>query len=68
MVELNKTGLVSEVELTDRESGNKIGMGGVERTPSGHVIIHVDGSKVPGCIEEGFTIGDVKIAEDPQGL
>lgn len=68
MVELKKTGLVAQVDLTDRDSGNKIGVGGVERTSSGHVIIHVNGSDVPGCIEDGFTIGEIKIAEDPQVL
>lgn len=68
MVELSKTGLVSKVDLNDRVTGDKIGSGSVERTGSGHIIIHVNGSEVPGCIEDGFAIGDIKIAEDPQGL
>lgn len=68
MVELSRTGLVSKVDLNDRVTGDKIGMGGVERTKSGHIIVHVSGEEVPGCIEEGFTIGRINIAEDPQGL
>lgn len=66
MVKLSKTGLVAEVDLTDPNSGDKIGVGQVERTGSGHVIVHVNGSDIPGCIEEGFSIGEIKIAEDPQ--
>lgn len=63
VVELSKTGLVSEVDLNDRGSGTKIGVGHVERTSGGHVIIHIDGSKVPSCIEGSFTIGEIKVQE-----
>jgi hypothetical protein len=63
MVNLGKTGLVSQVELTDREDNSTIGTGGVERTGSGHIIVHVDGSKVPSCIEKGFKIGTISVHE-----
>jgi len=68
MVELSKTGLVTQVDLTDRESGDKIGTGSVERTKTGHIMIHINGSDVPSCIEDGFKIGPIRIAEDPQTL
>jgi len=63
MVQLNKTGLVAQVDLRDRDNGQKIGVGHVERTGSGYVIIHVSGEDVPGCVEQGFTIGEIKIIE-----
>jgi len=63
MVELSKTGLVAEVDLTDRESGRKIGVGQIERSSTGHITIHVDGFKVPGCVEDGFKIGEIKVVE-----
>lgn len=57
---------MTQVDLTDRESGTKIGVGAVERTSGGHVIIRIDGSKVPNCIEGSFTIGEIKIMEGEQ--
>jgi hypothetical protein len=54
---------MTQVDLTDRESGNKIGVGAVERTSGGHVIIRIDGSKVPNCIEGSFAIGEIKTKE-----
>lgn len=66
-VQLSKTGLVAEVDLTDRDSGAKIGVGHIERTKSGYVIIHVNGEDIPGCVEKGFGIGAVWIAEDRDG-
>ena len=66
MVELSKTGLVAQVDLNDRDSGSKIGVGHIERTSGGHVIVHINGEDVPSCIEGSFTIGEIKVAEDPQ--
>ncbi|QJD49794.1 hypothetical protein SEA_CLUBPENGUIN_70 [Streptomyces phage ClubPenguin] len=66
MVELSKTGLVAQVDLTDRNSGSKIGVGHVERTSGGHVIIHINGEDVPSCIEGSFSIGEIKVQEGEQ--
>lgn len=66
MVNLGKVGLVAEVDLTDRESGLKIGTGFVERTKSGYVIVHVDLSTIPGFVESGFSIGPISIIEDKE--
>lgn len=63
MVSLIKTGLVAEVDLTDREDGSKIGTGFVERTKSGYVIVHVDLSKLPEQALRGFAIGPISVHE-----
>lgn len=63
MVNLDKTGLVAEVELRSNEDGSKIGTGFVERTRSGYVIVHVDLSKIPGFVESGFSIGPISVTE-----
>lgn len=66
MVNLDKSGLVAEVELRDKDNGNPIGIGFVERTKSGYVIVHVDLDKIPEFAREGFTIGPISIAEDKE--
>lgn len=63
MVNLDKTGLVAEVELRDKDSGAHIGDGHVERTKSGYVIVHVDLSKIPEFAAKGFTIGPISVRE-----
>lgn len=63
MVNLGKIGLISEVDLTDRATGSKIGSGVIERTRSGYVIVHVDLSKIPDFVESGFAIGPIAVRE-----
>jgi len=63
MVRLEKTGLVAEVELRDKGSGEQIGIGFVERTRSGYVIVHVDLSKIPEHAHSGFSIGPIVVRE-----
>lgn len=63
MVNLNKAGLIADVELRDKESGAKIGTGHIERTRSGYVIVHVDLSKIPDFVESGFSIGPISVTE-----
>lgn len=63
MVRLQKVGLISDVELRDKDSGEQIGSGFVERTKSGYVIVHVDLSKIPEFAEKGFTIGPISVRE-----
>jgi hypothetical protein len=63
MVNLDKSGLVAEVELRDNEGGAKIGTGFVERTKSGYVIVHVDLSKIPEFATKGFSIGPISVRE-----
>lgn len=63
MVNLSKHGVISDVALHDRETGDRIGSGFVERTKSGYVIVHVDLSKIPDFAEKGFTIGPISVKE-----
>jgi hypothetical protein len=63
MVVLNKSGLVAEVDLNDKDTGARIGTGFVERTKSGYVIVHVDLSKIPEYAFRGFSIGPIAVAE-----
>lgn len=63
MVNLDKVGLVAEVPLTDNDNGLQIGIGFVERTKSGYVIVHVDLSKIPEAAEKGFSIGPITVQE-----
>lgn len=63
MVNLGKVGLVAEVDLTSREDGSKIGIGQIERTRSGYVIVHVDLSTIPDFVESGFSIGPIAVHE-----
>jgi hypothetical protein len=63
MVNLSKTGVISDVALHDKETGNQIGSGFVERTKSGYVIVHVDLSKIPDYADKGFTIGPISVQE-----
>ena len=64
MVSLAKTGLVTEVELRDKDSGSMIGTGFVERTKAGYVIVHIDLGTIPEYAHRGFSIGPISIAED----
>lgn len=64
MVNLDKTGLVAEVELRDSETGKQISTGFIERTRSGYVIVHVDLATIPEFAERGFSIGPITVTED----
>lgn len=64
MVNLDKTGLIAEVELRDKDNGEQIGTGFVERTKSGYVIVHVDLQKIPEVAKEGFSIGPITVMEE----
>jgi hypothetical protein len=66
MVNLDKTGLVADVELRDNESGEQIGTGFVERTKSGYVIVHVDLAKIPEFAMKGFSIGPISVSEEKE--
>lgn len=63
MVNLDKTGLVAEVELRDKSDGSQIGTGFIERTRSGYVIVHVDLSTIPDFAKSGFSIGPISVQE-----
>ena len=64
MVTLDKSGLVAEVELRDKDNGEHIGTGFVERTKTGYVIVHVDLSKIPEHAYSGFSIGPILVREE----
>lgn len=68
MVVLDKTGIVAEVDLSDSETGAKIGTGILERTKYGHVIVCVCLDKIPEYATRGFTIGPIFVREEKEHL
>lgn len=68
MVNLGKVGLVAEIPLRDKGSGDAIGTGFVERTKSGYVIVHIDLSQLPErSVYDGFAIDPIEVKESSDG-